>query len=305
MVLGGTGFVGRHAVSSLLARGHTVIVGTRCPRRAARRLPPEALACERREVHLEFLTTRYVWKPLLAGVDAVVNAAGILRERGSETCDRVNSMAPAALALACERAGLRLVHVSALGLRPRAYSRFLRSKAAAERAIADTSADYSIVRPSLLEGEGGYAAGWLRMLARWPVHCVPTAARGRFAALHVGDLAEAIVVLCETRGRADWREVELGGSVCRTLAEHLDEIRARPNDHPALRVPVPNFIALAAASLCDLLHVTPYGVPALELLWRDNLPKTNRLRALLGRAPTPVGVNSAMPATAPIGALAR
>lgn len=305
MVLGGTGFVGRHAAAALRARGHAVVIGTRHPKRALAKLPPALRDCDLRETHLESLTTRYVWKPLLAGVDAVVNAAGILRERGGETYERVHDMAPAALALACERAGVRLVHVSALGLRPRAYSRFIRSKVAAERAIADTSADYSIVRPSLLEGEGGYAAEWLRRLARWPLHCIPMAARGRFAALDVRDLAEAIAVLCEARGRGDWREVELGGGVRRTLAEHLDAIRERPDDHPALRLPVPNFIALAAASLCDLLHLTPYGVPVLELLWRDNLPRVNLLPTLLGRAPTPVGVNGTAPATAPIGALAR
>ncbi len=289
MVLGGTGFVGRHAVAALLARGHTVIVGTRSTRRAARRLPPQALGCERREVHFEFLTTRHVWKPLLAGVDVVVNAAGILRERGGETYDRVNNMAPAALALACERSGLRLVHVSALGLRTRAYSGLIRSKAAAERAIADTSADYSIVRPSLLDGEGGYAADWLRKFARWPVHCVPMAARGRIAALDVRDLGEAIAVLCEVRGRTEWREVELGGSARRTLAEHLAALHARSDDHPPLRLPVPNFLALAVAGLCDLLHLTPYGIGALELMWRDNLPRENLLISLLGRTPTPVG----------------
>ena len=51
MVLGGTGFVGRHAMCALLARGHSVIIGTRCPGRAAHRLPPQAQGCERREVH--------------------------------------------------------------------------------------------------------------------------------------------------------------------------------------------------------------------------------------------------------------
>lgn len=309
MVLGGTGFIGRNVAAALRARGHAVVIGTRHPKRALKKLPPALRASlhdvELRETHFESLTTRYVWKPLLGDVDVVVNAVGILRERGAETYERVHVMAPAALALACERDGVRLVHVSALGLRSRAYSRFLRSKAAAERAIADTSADYSIVRPSLLAGEGGYAAEWLRRLARWPVHCIPTAARGRFAALDVGDLAEAIVVLCETRGRSDWREVELGGGVRRTLAEHLDAIRARPEDAPALRLPVPNFVALAAAAVCDLLRVTPYGVPVLELLGRDNLPKANRLRALLGRTPAPVGINRALPAAEPLGVLAR
>src|SRR5512139_820095 len=149
MVLGGTGFVGRHAAAALRARGHQVLIGTRHPRRALAKLPPALRDCELREIHLESLTTRYVWKPQLAGVDAVVNAAGILRERGGETYDRVHNMAPAALAQACERLGLRLIHVSMLGLRREARSRFLRSKLLAERAIAASSADYCIVRPSL------------------------------------------------------------------------------------------------------------------------------------------------------------
>ena len=289
MVLGGTGFVGRHAVSALLARGHSVIIGTRCPARAARRLPAEALGCERREVHFESLTSCYVWKPLLAGVDVVVNAAGILRERGSETYDRVHNMAPSALALACERLGLRLIHVSALGLRREARNPFLWSKLAAERAIAATSADYSIVRPSLLDGEGGFAADWLRKLARWPVHCIPMTARGRIAVLDVRDLGEAIAVLSEARGNPQWREVELGGSTRRTIAGHLAALRALDDDRPARRLPVPGLLARAAAALCDLLHVSPFSLACLELMRRDNLPRDNLLTALLGRAPLPVG----------------
>lgn len=56
-----------------------------------------------------------------------------------------------------------------------------------------------------------------------------------------------------------------------------------------MRLPVPNFLALAVAGLCDLLHLTPYGIGALELMWRDNLPRENLLISLLGRTPTPVG----------------
>jgi NADH dehydrogenase len=289
MVLGGTGFVGRNAVAALLARGHEVIVGTRHPQRAALKLPPGAQACQLRKVRFEDLTAHYVWKPLLADVDAVVNAAGILRERGSETYDRVHAMAPAALALACERLGLRLIHVSALGLRRKARSAFIRSKAEGERAIAATGADYSIVRPSLLEGEGGFGADWLRKIAGWPVHFIPTTARGRLAALDVRDLAEAIAVLCEARNKPEWREVELGGTVKRTLPEHLAALRTLRDERPALRFRVPQQLALAAGTLCDLLHLTPYGVGPLELLWRDNLPRENLLMALLGRAPLPVG----------------
>jgi NADH dehydrogenase len=288
MVLGGTGFVGRHAAAALRARGHAVVLGTRHPGRALAKLPPALRDCDLREIHLESLTTRYIWKPLLEDVDAVVNAAGILRERGGETYDRVHNMAPAALAEACARLGLRLVHVSALGLRPEARSRFLRSKLSAERKIAASGADYSIVRPALLDGPGGAAAEWLRRLARLPLHPVPTDACGRMAPLDVRDLADALAVLCE-RGGEGRREIELGGSVRRTMADYLNALRVAQGGQPAPRLPVPAPLARVAASLCDLLHVTPLCPGVLDLMRRDNLPRANPLRALIGRAPAPVG----------------
>jgi NADH dehydrogenase len=290
MVLGGAGFVGRHAALALRARGHTVVIGTRHPKRAPARLPAGLDGCELRETHLESLTTRYVWQPLLQDVDAVVNCAGILRERGSETFDRVHSMAPAALGEACARLCLRLVHVSALGLRSEARSPFLRSKLAAERKIMASGADYSIVRPALLDGEGGFCAAWLRRVAAWPVHFYPWGARSRVAPLDVRDLGEAIAVLCE-RGGEGRREVELGGSAKRTMAEHLGALRALHHERPALPVPVPAILARMGSHLCDLLHVSPLSSGTLELMRRDNLPRVNMLTSLIGRTPAPVGAN--------------
>jgi len=307
MVLGGTGFIGRHAAAALRARGHTVVIGTRHPRRALKKLPAGLHDCELRETHFESLTTRHVWKPLLEDIDAVVNAVGILRERGRETYDRVHNMAPTALSEACERLKLRLIHVSALGLRPQALSGFIHSKILAERAIAAGGADYSIVRPSLLDGEGGFGAEWVRRVARWPVHFIPVEARGRMAPMDVRDLGEALAVLCERADRADWREVELGGGAKRTMAEHLASMRALHDARPALRIPVPRFLARITAHLCDLVHFSPFSFGHLELLRRDNAPRKNLLPVLLGRAPLPVGgetpsLRRPNPRTSPLGA---
>jgi NADH dehydrogenase len=288
LILGGTGFIGRHAVAALRARGHAVLVGTRHPRRALAKLPPALRDVDLREIHLESLTTRYVWKPLLENVDAVLNCVGILRERGGETYDRVHNMAPSALGEACRRARVRLVHVSALGLREEARSRFIRSKLVAEHRIMASGADYSIVRPALLDGEGGYGAKWLRRVADWPVHLYPSDATGLLAPLDVRDLGEALAVLCEARNNPSWREVELGGGSRRTMAEYLDALRGVPG-HRALRVPVPAPLARLGAHVCDLLHFSPYSYGHLELMRRDNAPRVNALPALIGRAPTPVG----------------
>jgi len=288
LVLGGSGFIGRHVAAALAARGHAVVIGTRRPRRAARRLPASLHRCERREVHLEVLTSPESWKPVLAGIDTAVNAVGILRERGAETYERVHHLAPGALAAACARRAIRLIHISALGLHDGARSRFLRSKLAGERALAACGSNYSIVRPSLLDGEGGFGAHWFRRVARWPVHFVPADAVGRIAALDVCDLGEAVAVLCEKRAAPGWREVELGGSVLRTMGEYLVSLRPG-NLSPAVRIPVPAWVARVVSHLCDLAHFSPFSFGHLELMRWDNAPRHNLLPGLLGRMPTPVG----------------
>jgi len=298
LVLGGAGFIGRHVAAALAARGHQVVIGSRRPKRAGRRLPAPLHGCERREAHLERLTSPEAWTPLLAGVDAVVNAVGILRERGGETYERVHQLAPGALAAACARRAIRLIHISALGLREDARSRFLRSKLAGERAVAACGSGYSIVRPSLLDGEGGFGARWFRSAARWPVHFFPADARGRLAALDVRDLGEAVAVLCEKRASAEWREVELGGDILMTTKEYLAALR--PLNLPAaVQIAVPAWIARVASHACDLAHFSPFSFGHLELMRRDNAPRHNLLPALLGRAPTPVGNRRFTAATLP------
>jgi NADH dehydrogenase len=301
LVLGGAGFIGRHVAAALAARGHAVVIGTRRPRRAARRLPGGLLGCERREAHLERLASPAAWAPLLAGLDAVVNAVGILRERGSETYLRVQHLAPGALAAACAHHALRLVHVSALGLHDGAHSRFLRSKLAGERAVAACGSNYTIVRPSLLDGEGGFGAHWFRRLARWPVHFVPEDARGRIAAFDVRELGEAIAVLCEKDAGEDWREAELGGTALMTIPEYLAALRpAHWRAAPVVRIPAG--LARVLSHACDLLHFSPFSYGHLELMRRDNVPRRNLLAALLGRAPAGLGSAGPTPAACPAAA---
>lgn len=283
LVLGGAGFIGRHVVEALLARGHDVAIGTRHPRRAHRRLSASLRGCELREAHFEGLLSRADWHALLAGFDTIVNAVGILRERGAETYERVHHLAPTALAAACALAGRRLVHVSALGLHAGARSGFLRSKFAGERGVASSGGNYSIVRPPLLEGPGGFGARWLEAVARLPVHFVPAEATGKLAVMHVRDLGEAIAVLCEARGVNCWREVELGGNERPTMAEYLAALRRRSGAGPALLVSVPAWMARVASHACDFLHFSPFSFGHLELMRRDNAPRINLLPTLLGR----------------------
>jgi NADH dehydrogenase len=220
-------------------------------------------------------------------MDAVVNCVGILRERWGESYEQIHHLAPAALARACAAGGQRLVHVSALGLSSTARSGFLRSKLRGESAIRDSGADWTLVRPSLLEGEGGYGALWLRRVALWPIHPVP-GEQGRIAIMQVRDLGDALAHLAQHPAQPQSREVEVGGANGVTIREYLAGLRRQHGLPPALVLTIPPLLARLVAHVCDLLHLTPFSFGHLELLSRDNLPRPNRLEQLLAqRAPAP------------------
>jgi uncharacterized protein YbjT (DUF2867 family) len=293
LVLGGTGFIGRHAVAALLQSSCDVVIGSRHPQTIALRIPDFAGRCAQRLARLERLTDPEGWADVLEDIDVVLNCVGILRQRGRETYRRVHHMAPAALAEACRRRNVRLIHVSALGLRADARSRFLRSKLDGENALRVSGADWRIVRPSLLDGEGGYGAKWLRRVARWPWYALPADAIGRISALDVADLGEALARLALSplnSGASDEDRVfELGGADCHTLEDYLAMLRSLHRDRNALCIRVPSLLARLGSHLCDLLHVTPFSFGHWELLRRDNCPQLNRLPELLGRAPRRIG----------------
>jgi NADH dehydrogenase len=279
LVLGGRGFIGRHAVSALQAAGHQVRVGSRRHR-------PGLLP-----VRLERLENVEQALALLDGADAVLNCVGILRERWhGESYDALHARAPALLAQACRDAGLRYLHVSALGLRHPHRSGFLRSKLAGEQAIVAAGGDFRIVRPSLHDGRGGFGALWLRALAHLPLHFHARAARGRIAALAVEELGEALAALVARpiapTAAVSERIFELGGNAAWPLGQYLEALRGRA---PWARLRVPDALCRALSHVCDLLHFSPFSFGHWELLQHDNLPHPNRLPELLGRAPRAIG----------------
>lgn len=107
MAVGAGGFIGRRVVGRLLADGHRVTCAGRDAAALCRLFP----ACRAVEADLGTDDAER-WAPRLDGVDAVVNAAGILRG----DLDGVQRRGPMALFDACAYLGvLRVVQVSALG----------------------------------------------------------------------------------------------------------------------------------------------------------------------------------------------
>jgi uncharacterized protein YbjT (DUF2867 family) len=293
MVLGGAGFIGRHAVAALLKQNYSVIVGSRHPKRIEKRLINRTEQYESRQVRFEQMPYAELWHPTLKDVDVVINCVGILRERRKETFEAVHLHAPMALAQACKQKSIRLIHVSALGLNHEHRSGFLRSKFQAEQLLGMSGADYCIVRPSLLDGSGGFGASWIRALAKLSIHLLPQKATGKIAALDVEDLGEALARLVEfpiaANARCDQREFDLGGLQQRDIAAYMQAMRLNHAAEPARCIRVPSLLARLGSHVCDLFHFSPFSFGHWELLQYDNVPRVNRLPELLGRAPKTIG----------------
>lgn len=275
LVIGGRGFIGRAIVAQLETLGASVLVGSRCiqtPRRLGTR-----------RVVLHEARSDEECEELLNGIDVVINAAGILRQRKAETYEQVHHLAVAQLARACAKKSIRFVHVSALGLSNPVTSRFLRSKLLGEQAIKISGADWYICRSSIVDGDGGYGAKWFRRVAKWPVHFAPANALGSMAPITVADLGEAVTMVAlkteAVTNDAD-RIFELGGGETMGVFEYLQVLSPSVKTR-AFRIPA--WISRLASHTLDLLDLTPFSFGHYELLKFDNCPKSNQVNELLGR----------------------
>ena len=188
LVLGGTGFVGRHVCQQLALLPGRITLPTRRTANAQhlQMLPTvDVLAAD---VHDEAVLTR-----LVAGHDAVVNLIAILH--GTEAAfNRVHVALPQKLVRACRANGVRrVVHVSALGAALDAPSMYQRSKARGEQVLQAAALDLTLLRPSVIFGaEDKFLNVFAKLQQIFPV--IPLArADTRFQPVWVQDVAQAVV----------------------------------------------------------------------------------------------------------------
>ena len=166
-VLGATGLIGSAVVARLLADGHQVLGWARSTAVAARSQP----AASWQAIDMSRLTAAEDWNCHLAGLDAVVNCAGLLQDAPGESVEAVHARAVAALALACERSGVRrVIQVSAIGLDAGTPTAFSRTKHAGDTALMARDLEWVVLRPSVVVGRRAYGGSALfRALATLPI----------------------------------------------------------------------------------------------------------------------------------------
>jgi uncharacterized protein YbjT (DUF2867 family) len=279
LLTGASGFIGRHLVQALTLAGHEVVALVRRPDYRARSWIQGDFTRD---------TDAAVWVARLRGIEAVINAVGILRESRTQTFAALHAAAPKALFDACVAAGVRkVIQISALGADAGAGSRFHRSKAAADRHLAALALDWTILQPSLVFGAGGASTRFFLTLACAPLVPLPGRGSQRVQPVHVADVAALCVRLLET-DRFHGRVIPVVGPCPYTLRELLAALRTGMGLGAARFVSVPMPAARAAARIAAWLPGVPLDAEALGMLERGNTAPADAVCAALGRAPQPV-----------------
>jgi len=254
LVVGGSGFVGRHLVAALAARGARVTVPTRRRDRAKHLILLPTVDV----VEVGQLDARTLSK-LATGRDAVINLAGILHGPGF-TATHVELTQ--GVVNACRSAGVkRLLHMSALGADPGAPSEYLRSKGIGEQAaLAAEDLEVTVFRPSVIFGpEDRFLNLFAQLAAFFPVLAVGSPG-ARFQPVYVGDVVRAFVAALDDRDAAGKR-YDLCGPREYTLRQ-LVEFVCAVTGRRRLVIGLPDNLSYLQAWALELLP--------LKLLTRDN-----------------------------------
>ncbi|MEN8176197.1 MAG: complex I NDUFA9 subunit family protein [Pseudomonadota bacterium] len=282
-LVGATGFVGGHLLTSLSRAGFACRVLARKPHRHR-----ELGVLPGVEVVANTDFSAAALAKAFSGCDAVVNLVGILNEGGGHTFHEVHVELVGQLMSACRKAHVRrLLHMSALNASETAgTSLYLRTKGAGENRAHSLGAPSVLVtsfRPSVIFGRDDSFINRFRALMNIPGP-LPLACPGAlFAPVFVGDVAEAFTTAL-TRPSCAGRAFDLCGPRVFTL----EEIVAYIARHAGVRKRIMGLsdrLSRLQARMLGLVPGKPFTLDNYNSLQLDSVCKQNHLPEL-GITPT-------------------
>lgn len=243
-VFGGSGFIGRHLVRRLAARGYAVRAAVRDVEAAAY-LKPMGDAGQVVPWPADVKNVASV-RAAIEGSDYVINLVGLLSTWGKQTFGRVHTEGAHNIATVSAALGVkRLLHMSALGASTESESIYAQTKALGEAAVSAAFPTATVFRPSVVFGPEdrffNLFAGITRLSVALPVigapifpkiqlggkHSIQVDFYGkggpRFQPVYVGDVAEAMVNALENETTAG-QTYELGGPASYSFKELMEII---------------------------------------------------------------------------------
>jgi NADH dehydrogenase len=215
LVTGGAGVVGRALCRELLKRGVCVRVLSLPGDSLVQSLPPSVEVAYGNVADYESI------RPAFDGVDCVFHLAAILLSNDADAFEKINAGGTRNVVSACQDAGVRrLLYVSSISVTYPVLTPYGASKLAGEAAVKDSGLEWTIVRPTLVIGDGGGVE--FRMFAdfvcKFPVYPMPGGGVSKKRPVRSVDLVKGIAAAGLTRD-AVGKTYALAGPEVMTMAE--------------------------------------------------------------------------------------
>ncbi len=276
LVTGATGFVGSNIIKELVIQGYKVrgLVHSQKNLGRLKGLPVETISGD--------ITDLDSLKRPFEGIQYLLSCVGIIYESKFANFDSIHVLGTKNLVeMALQNKVQHFVHISALGTRPNAVSRYHQSKYKGEQIIINSGLTYTIFRPSILFGpEDDFVNRFAKMLKYNPVFPLIGEGKSKLQPVYIKDLAKCVVASLKTIETKN-KIIEIGGPQAMTLLEILDVVKKFKGYgrrfHPRLPYsPVFNLVRLAERFLSNL----PVTTDQLLMLQEDNVCDTTAVEKI-------------------------
>lgn len=261
LLTGANGFIGSYITAALLLDGHSVTAAVRNPEELLKRYPKLKAAVA---VDMNTATSAKHWLPLIEGMDAVINCAGVLQGSAKQNIWNIHHLSPAALFEACEKAKVKkVIQISAISADKEVGTAYALSKLAADDDLRSRGLDWVVLRPSLVMAANAYGGtALLRKLAALPV--IPLVGKGdqKFQLVMMDDLTK-VVLNSLTGPRTNKITLDVVGPDILEVKDILIKLRAWLGKKPAPVIPIPLGLVKITSRLADFFSLGPMRSTAL------------------------------------------
>ena len=249
LLTGATGTIGLPVLRRLTAAD----VPVRCLVRDPRRLGAQRVKVQ---ITLGDLADPFSFRHALRGVETVVHLASVTRDQPGGSIEELDGIAAWRLVQAAERAGVkRFVFFSTLGASTRSRARLMRAKAIAERALVESSLEYTVFAPSMVYSPSDRFITLLERMSLLPVMPFSGSGRASIQPIWAEDVADCVMAALPggpSAAEAAGRRYELAGPETLTYAD-VAECVLRSLRRRRVIVGIPTGVVRRLLNLIELL----------------------------------------------------
>jgi uncharacterized protein YbjT (DUF2867 family) len=279
-ILGGTGFIGQSIIKVLAKEGYRLRVGVRNTySETVLEIKTQADPGQIELIKLNIDNHDQV-KNFLEDVTICINTIGILFEKEESAFEKLHfQLVEQLVKIIKEKSNIKhFIHFSSLGVKENTESKYLNSKFKAEQEIKKKLDNYTIIKPSVVFGNGSKEITnmFAKLASIFPI--IPLAgADVKFQPVYVGDVAQGVKKIIEEEYK---KEIfEFGGDEIFSLKELVKLIsnEIRKNN---IIIPIPSWAARIQGSILGLMPNPILTLDQIKTLESGNNILTNENKTL-------------------------